>query len=180
MAVVITGTAIRGKSTEDILEELLEEEEAGPFAPVSSAQETTPMSSIVSSPSPWLTDTVRWWCYRLSRTFERFQRAVQYATGHLSADNAQHIMLDCCFGAGWHPLQILDVQETLAEAREIFTDHPALPHLIAAACSRVASKWEGNGDDSHEARRWAIEIAEEYAAHTNIKLIRWTDVLPPE
>ncbi len=37
MAVVITGTAIRGKSTEDILEELLEEEEAGPFAPVSSA-----------------------------------------------------------------------------------------------------------------------------------------------
>ena len=37
MAVVITGTAIRGKSTEDILEELLEEEETGPFAPVSSA-----------------------------------------------------------------------------------------------------------------------------------------------
>ena len=37
MAVVITGTAIRGKSTEDILEELLEEEEAGPFAPVSNA-----------------------------------------------------------------------------------------------------------------------------------------------
>ena len=37
MAVVITGTAIRGKSTEDILEELLKEEEAGPFAPVASA-----------------------------------------------------------------------------------------------------------------------------------------------
>ncbi len=37
MAVVVTGTAIRGKSTEDILEELLEEEEAGPFAPVASA-----------------------------------------------------------------------------------------------------------------------------------------------
>jgi hypothetical protein len=36
MAVVITGTNIRGKSTEDILEELLEEEEAGPFAPISS------------------------------------------------------------------------------------------------------------------------------------------------
>ena len=119
------------------------------------------MSDIASSPAPWLTDTVRWWCYRLTKTFKRFQRAVQYATGHLSTDNAQHIMLDCCFGAGWHPLQILDVQETLNEAREIFTDHPALPHLIAAACSRVASKWEGNGDDSHEARRWAIEIAED-------------------
>jgi hypothetical protein len=37
MAVVITSTSIRGKSTEDILEELLEEQEAGPFAPVSSA-----------------------------------------------------------------------------------------------------------------------------------------------
>ena len=138
------------------------------------------MSDIASSPAPWLTDTVRWWCYRVSKTFERFQRAVQYATGRLSADNAQHIMLECCFDAGWHPLQILDVQKTLTEAREIFTDHPALPHLIAAACSRVASKWEGNGDDSHEACRWAIEIAEDYAARTNIKLVRWTDVLPPE
>ncbi|MGO8847816.1 MAG: hypothetical protein ACLQFI_21285 [Methylocella sp.] len=37
MAVLITSTSIRGKSTEDILEELLEEEKAGPFAPVSSA-----------------------------------------------------------------------------------------------------------------------------------------------
>jgi hypothetical protein len=39
MAVVITGTAIRGKSTEDILEELLEEEEAGLFAPISSEKD---------------------------------------------------------------------------------------------------------------------------------------------
>ena len=138
------------------------------------------MSNIASSPAPWLTDTVRWWCYRLSKTFERLQRAVQYGTGRLSADNAQHIMLDCRFDAGWHPLLILDVQETLTEARELFTDHPALPHLIAAACSRVASKWEGDGANSHEARRWAIEIAEDYAAHTNIRLVRWTDVLPPD
>jgi hypothetical protein len=41
LAVVITGTNIRGKSTEDILEELLEEEEAGPFAPISSATGAT-------------------------------------------------------------------------------------------------------------------------------------------
>jgi hypothetical protein len=37
MAVLITRKAISGKSTEDILEELLEEAEAGPFAPVSIA-----------------------------------------------------------------------------------------------------------------------------------------------
>jgi hypothetical protein len=41
MAVLITGTSIRGKSTEDILEELLEEEEAGPFSPVSRATGAT-------------------------------------------------------------------------------------------------------------------------------------------
>ncbi len=138
------------------------------------------MSNIASSPAPWLTDTVRWWCYRLSKTFDRLQRAVQYGTGRLSAHNAQHIMLDCRFDAGWHPLLILDVQETLTEARELFTDHPALPHLIAAACSRVASKWERDGANSHEARRWAIEIAEDYAAQTNIRLVRWTDILPPD
>jgi hypothetical protein len=138
------------------------------------------MYNIASSPAPWLTDTVRWWCYRLTNTFKRVQRAFQHATAHLSADNAQHMMIDCCYDAGWHPLLILDVQETLNEAREIFTDHPTLPRLIAAACSRVARKWEGDGTDSHEARRWAIELAEDYAAQTNIKLVRWTDVLPPE
>jgi hypothetical protein len=36
MVVLITATNIRGKSTEDVLEELLEEEEAGLFAPISS------------------------------------------------------------------------------------------------------------------------------------------------
>ena len=76
------------------------------------------MSDIASSPAPWLTDTVRWWCYRLSKTFERLQRAVQYGTGHLSADNARHITLDCRIDAGWHPLLILDVQEALTEARD--------------------------------------------------------------
>ena len=88
-------------------------------SPRSRARRTPrPMSNIASSPAPWLTDTVRWWCYRLSKTFERLQRAVQYGTGRLSADTAQHIMLDCRFDAGWHPLLILDVQETLTEARE--------------------------------------------------------------
>ena len=66
-----------------------------------------PMSNIASSPAPWLTDMVRWWCYRLSKTFERLQRAVQYGTGRLSADTARHIMLDCRIDAGWHPLLIL-------------------------------------------------------------------------
>jgi len=39
MVVLITATNIRGKSTEDILEELLEEEEAGLFAPISSEKD---------------------------------------------------------------------------------------------------------------------------------------------
>lgn len=88
-------------------------------------------------------------------------------------------MLDCRRAAGWYPLLILDTRDALKQARELFADHPALPHLIEAACSLVASKWE-DGDQGCEARRWAIELAEDYAKRTNIALIPWTDIEAPK
>ena len=137
------------------------------------------MSDIAISPIPAVTQTLRWWSYRLRRTCQRLRRAIEYATGKLSTDSAQQIMFDCRCAAGQYPLLILDTSETLNQARELFTDHPALPHLIEAACSMVASKWE-DGDQGYEARRWAIEIVSDYAKRTNIALIPWTEIEAPE
>jgi hypothetical protein len=82
------------------------------------------------------------------------------------------VLIDCHDPAGWHSLLTLTVEDTLEQAREIFADHPELRRLIEDGCSRVARKWESYGDELYEARRWAIELAEGYAADEGITLVR--------
>jgi hypothetical protein len=127
-----------------------------------------------------LIQNARIWRYRLATSAQRLRLAWGYAFGRLSQDDAQQVMLECRAPAGWYPLLILSVDETLAQARENYTDHPALAQLIDSACARVGDKWEDYGEAIHEARRWAIEVAADYARQLNIALIPWEDVLPPE
>ena len=80
-------------------------------------------------------------------------------------------MLDCRYPAGWHPLLVLTVEDTLEQAREDLADHPDLPRLVADGCARVADKWESYNDELWEARRWAISLAKSYAADEGITLV---------
>ena len=128
-----------------------------------------------------LVQNARIWRYRLATSAQRLRLAWRYAVGRLSQDDAQYLMLECRTRAGWYPLLILSVDETLAQARENYTYHPALAQLIdSRACARVGQKWEDYGEAIHEARRWAIEVAADYARQLNIALVPWEDVLPPE
>ncbi|WP_234729631.1 hypothetical protein [Acidocella facilis] len=115
------------------------------------------------------------WKYRVETRFKRFCRAWCYATGTLSAGEAQTIIVECLDPAGWYPLMILTVEDALARAREIFADHPELPSFIAEGCEKVGRKWENFGDELQEAINWAIENAEEYAAKEGIIFVRIAD-----
>ena len=113
--------------------------------------------------------------FRAQVRLARLARAWRYFMERLSADDAQRIMLDCRASAGWHPLLVLTVEDTIEQARETFADHPDLPRLIADGCARVGDKWESYGDELYEARRWAIDVAEGYAADEGIMLTRLDD-----
>ena len=117
------------------------------------------------------TSRFRFWRLRTKGRFARYLRAWHYATQSISSDDAQHIMVECRDAAGWYPLLVLSVEETLEQARECFMDHPDLPRIIADGCARVGDKWESYGDELYEARRWAIHAAEEYAADEGITLV---------
>ncbi|HTV33799.1 MAG TPA: hypothetical protein VME69_11970 [Methylocella sp.] len=65
-----------------------------------------------------LSYTISLYLYRLRSKWRRLRRAVLYAKGRLSQDDAQDLLLDCCAPAGWHPLLILSVDDTLEEALE--------------------------------------------------------------
>ncbi len=119
------------------------------------------------------------WRHRCQARFGRLARAMRYVTGCLSADDAQRLMLDCREPAGWHPLLVLTVEDTLAQAREEFADHLELPRLVAEGCARVGDKWESYNDELSEARRWAIDLARQYAAEERITLIPRDDVPDP-
>jgi len=112
--------------------------------------------------------------YRAQERLARLARAWRYFTERLPSDDAQRMMLDCRDPAGWHLLLVLTIEDTLDLAREIFADHPDLPRLIAAGCARVDDKWS-HGDELYEARRWAIDIAEGYAADEGIVFARLDD-----
>ncbi len=88
-------------------------------------------------------------------------------------------MLDCRHPAGWHPLLVLTVEDTLEQAREEIADHPDLPRLVGDGCARVADKWESYNDELWEARRWAINLAKSYAADEGITLVSPDDAHDP-
>lgn len=115
--------------------------------------------------------------YRCGAWLSRWIRAWRYATGRLSADEAQRLMLDCRHPAGWHPLLVLTVEDTLQQAREEIADHPDLHRLIADGCARVGDKWEPYCGELLEARCWAINLAKNYAADEGITFVLLNDEL---
>jgi hypothetical protein len=117
--------------------------------------------------------------YRCGVNLGRWTRASRYATGRLSAGEAQRLTLDCRYPAGWHPLLVLTVEDTLEQACEGLADHPDLPRFVADGCARVADKWESNNDELREARRWAISLAKSYAADEAITLVAPDDEHDP-
>lgn len=112
------------------------------------------------------------WRLRIRLRIERLARAWAYGRNRLNASDAQSVMLDCRDPAGWYPLLVLTVEDTLEQALEDYVDHPELPRLIADGCARVDYKWESCGDELYEARRWAIDLALEYAADEGVTLRR--------
>jgi hypothetical protein len=118
---------------------------------------------------------IRWlvftWRPRTRARLARYRRAWRYAANGLSADDAQMVLVDCRYAAGWHSLLTLTVESTLEQALEQFEDHPDLPRLIADGCARVGRKWESYGDQLYEAQRWAVDEARRYADEDGIFLV---------
>lgn len=110
--------------------------------------------------------------FRFDHRLVRYRRAFHYAFGRLSADDAQEIIIDCEYPAGWFTLLALTVEDTLEQALEVYQDHPDLRRLVADGCERVHKKWEDHSDALYYARCWAIELAEGYAADEGITLER--------
>jgi hypothetical protein len=117
--------------------------------------------------------------YRFRTRLAQWRRAWRYAVDRLSVDDAQRMMLDGRDPAGWYPLLVLTVEDTLGQAREDIADHPDLPRLIADGCACVADKWESYNDELWEARRWAIGLAKDYAADEGIALTLLDDEREP-
>jgi len=108
-------------------------------------------------------DRVRWWCYRLSKTLSGSngpsnmhrplsrQRPTRYAR--------------LLFRRRLAPFRSSTSKRPRRGARNLYRSSRS-PSFDRRGLFAVASKWEGDGTDSHEARRWAIDLAEDYAAHT--------------
>jgi hypothetical protein len=111
------------------------------------------------------------WGFRWQYHLQRWQRAWRYATDTMGPDDASWIRHRCQDIEGFWPLDAIDAEGVLREARERWADHPALERLAYDAAERIADKWTGSGDISCEARGCAVDLVAEYAKAQGIELI---------
>lgn len=110
---------------------------------------------------------VRW---RAREAMKRVGRAVRYAAGRMSEDDAHLIIYECLPTSGYFPLEGLSVETVLDLAQERWGDNPALPRLAADACRRVWNKWDSGGTEG-VAEDWALDLIKEYATDDGIVLV---------
>jgi hypothetical protein len=89
----------------------------------------------------------------------------------MNAEDAGWIRHRCQDVEGFWPLEAIDAEGALREARERWHDHPALERLAYDAAERIANKWTGSGDISCEARGSAVDLIAHYARNQGIELI---------
>lgn len=113
--------------------------------------------------------------FRVRYRLARYARAWRYAINSLSTDEAQEVLIDRRYPAGWHSLVILSVDDAMEQVLEQFMDHPELRRLVADGCARVGQKWEDYGDARYAAQDWAIQLAQDYAESEGVVLTRRED-----
>jgi hypothetical protein len=108
--------------------------------------------------------------YRMANQLHRLRRALAYATGQLSSDDAQDIILDCREDAGWYLLMVITPEDVLGLAISRYGDTArALKPYLAAACGYVSRKWDA-GDDYYAALDFALDQACDYASQDGIEI----------
>jgi hypothetical protein len=111
------------------------------------------------------------WGFRLQYRLQRWRRAWRYGTDTMTAEDASWIRHRCQDVEGFWPLEAIDAEGVLREAREQWADHPALQRLAYDAAERTANKWTSAGDISCEARGCAVDLIAHYAKAQGIELI---------
>lgn len=110
--------------------------------------------------------------YRCMRRIKLARLGYRLATGRLSQNDAEDIILEVKPIAGWYPLETLSVENTIEMAGYRWSN-PAdeIRELAADACNTVACKWSSSGAAAHSAEDWACEMIKLYAARHGIELI---------
>jgi hypothetical protein len=92
------------------------------------------------------------WQYRL----QRWRRAWRYATDTMTTEDAGWIRRHCQDVEGFWPLEAIDAEGVLREAREQWADHPALERLAYDAAD--ASPTSGPGQATFRVRLAAARL----------------------
>jgi hypothetical protein len=111
------------------------------------------------------------WGFRWQFRLQRWRRAWRYATDTMSPDDAAWIRHRCQDVEGFWPLEAIDVEDVLREARGRWADPPALKRLAYDAAESIGDKWTGSGDISCEARGCSVDLIAEYARAQGIELV---------
>jgi hypothetical protein len=112
------------------------------------------------------------WKWRTKYSAQHARRAWRYLTHSLTSDDASMIAYEMQDISGDWPLASLSLDSVMEAARDRWEDHPELRSIAEDACSRVASKWSGGGEESvGAAEDWALDKIAEYAERDGVELV---------
>jgi hypothetical protein len=94
---------------------------------------------------------------------ERLARALRYAAGCMTPDDADDIRYECQQVGGCYPLEWLTVDGMMETVTELFGDSPEVREIVADACARVHNKWDSDGHLKGAAEDWAMNLIKERA-----------------
>lgn len=112
--------------------------------------------------------------WRLGQRLKHVARGLRYAAGCMTEDDAREMFGLCQHIAGWHPLEMLCVDDVLHAAIERWGDNPALRELAEDACARVAERWVGISEVSDVSWDCVMDKIVEYAEERGIELSEGT------
>lgn len=110
--------------------------------------------------------------FRYQERLSRLTRGLAYAFGRSLTEDDRHVLrTEMNEALGYYPLMTLAAEDLLHEARSRYGEQAGkLTPYFAAACDRVAGKWDNCSDAFGFAVDWALEQAVEYASHDGIHL----------
>lgn len=108
--------------------------------------------------------------HRMQDRAKRLKHAIRYVAGTLTPDNAQDMLLELRYVAGWYPIVTLCVEDVMTRATEVYRDTPELREVVEGACQYVEQKYDYS-DTAQQATSDAFDRIEEEATSMGVTLV---------
>ena len=108
--------------------------------------------------------------HRLSNHHARVSRAIRYALGRMTLEDAYNFHHEVKYMTGIYPLTEMSTDDLLEQCESLWGHHPEFAEMARDACEHVCRKWDNSPEELDVAIDWAMSTIQRWAWERGIKL----------